>query len=107
MVTRLPVFLAIVRQVIRKMPIKFDFAFVDELQDEQRGELLCHRCDFKFGVYLIGDVPLHVCEPKSSLVQDLSLSGHKYRSIEFAGTGASPHNPIYLQRRGLQRLVLS
>ena len=102
MVIRLPVSLPIVRQVIRKMPIKFDFAFVDELQDEQRGELLRHRCNFKFGVYLIGDVPLHVCEPKSSLVQDLSLSGHKRQeSIEFAGLTASLHDPIYLQRHGL------
>jgi len=81
------------------VPIEFQPAFVDELQDQERGELLRHRPDFKLRASVVRDVPLPVRETKSTLIEDVALPGDEDRTAEIAVSGASLHDPVYSCRR--------
>ena len=69
--------LAIVRQVIAESSVQFDFALLNQLQNQSRGELLCDRAETEFRVRLVRNVPLHIGKAQALLVNDLAVLSHQ------------------------------
>ena len=68
--------LTIIRQVICDFAVEPDFALLNQLQYQSRCELLGDRTQSEFGVGRIGNIPFHVGQAETLLVNDLSIFGH-------------------------------
>ena len=83
--------------------VEFDFAFLDQLQNDRRGEVLRHRADPVFRVRRIRHFPLDVRPAESVLVNHLAGLGDEHRAVELPGVVKRPHDLVDLRGVGTGR----
>ena len=86
----------ILRQVVSYGAVQPELAFLCQLQDQHRGELLGDRTDAELGVGGVGDAPLGVGQAVGLAVDHPAVIGDEDRALKAALLVIAPHNRIDL-----------
>ena len=90
---------AIPGQVFREISLQTDLTLVDQLQDEERGELFGHRTDFKSCAGVVGGTPFLIGETEASLQEHAATASDEGCTVEITSREANLENAFDLRRR--------